>query len=117
MVTGISRRKTSSTDPLTQIDNRNMRYEELDRRYHGRFFAMSPSALSYLMDIDHFKEVNDTYGHLTGDEELIRLVCRIKSLLGHPLRVTEIMKSRRGTPCGCPYFGHPKWVPIRTLIP
>lgn len=59
----------ASTDPLTQLLNRRALTErlagELDRarRYNH--------ALALLMvDLDHFKQVNDTYGHPVGDQVL-----------------------------------------------
>lgn len=56
-------------DPLTQLPNRRAFDERMEfelartERSHSRF------CLS-LLDIDHFKEVNDTYGHNTGDRVL-----------------------------------------------
>jgi len=62
--------RRSITDPLTGLFNR--RYfeyrlaQELERaRRHG-----DPVALAFL-DLDHFKRVNDTYGHATGDAVLL----------------------------------------------
>ena len=64
--------KWATTDPLTEHFNRRyffeMAHRELDRsnRLH--------SPLSFIMlDIDHFKMVNDQHGHLVGDVALVRL--------------------------------------------
>ncbi len=63
--------RRSSMDQLTGINNRN----EL-RRHMERIFEQSPSRLgdSYIIfaDIDHFKSINDTYGHAEGDRALVR---------------------------------------------
>lgn len=70
--------RLSTTDALTDLLNR-MKIEELveesvyaHSRY-GRTFSV------ILIDIDHFKDVNDTYGHPTGDEVLRRLSGILKS--------------------------------------
>jgi diguanylate cyclase (GGDEF)-like protein len=60
------------TDPLTRCYNRRFLYEiaEHELEQHRRF----KQALSILyIDIDHFKAINDTRGHQTGDEVLITM--------------------------------------------
>jgi diguanylate cyclase (GGDEF)-like protein len=77
--------KLSLTDRLTQLPNRaridqalndNM---ELATRYGNGFSVV-------LMDVDHFKQVNDTYGHLAGDVVL----SKIAQVLAHQTRSTDI---------------------------
>jgi len=57
------------TDPLTELHNRrhfyDVAYSEFERsRRYGHNLSL------IMLDIDHFKRVNDTYGHLTGDQVL-----------------------------------------------
>ncbi len=64
--------KLASIDPLTEILNRRGFAERLDQewdrtRRYGNAFAL------LMADIDHFKRINDTYGHPTGDR-LLRMV-------------------------------------------
>jgi diguanylate cyclase (GGDEF)-like protein/PAS domain S-box-containing protein len=75
--------KEAATDPLTGILNRreflasSKREFDRARRYH--------SAMSVIMlDIDHFKKINDTYGHAIGDEILLSLVAMVQKLLRSP---------------------------------
>jgi len=64
-------------DALTQIYNRNMFYRMIDRKM--KLVRTKKSPLSFIiLDIDHFKKVNDTYGHLIGDNILKNLVNLIK---------------------------------------
>lgn len=74
----------ADTDVLTQVLNRRgfMRLAEarLAASVAGDFNAM------LLMDIDHFKKINDEHGHSTGDEVLRETALRIKGVL----RETEI---------------------------
>ncbi|MBD2870355.1 sensor domain-containing diguanylate cyclase [Paenibacillus arenilitoris] len=64
-------------DELTQIYNRRAFFQSCKREYaeaqeHASAFTV------ILMDIDHFKSVNDTYGHAAGDQLLVHVVnvCR-----------------------------------------
>ncbi|MGB4346777.1 MAG: diguanylate cyclase [Burkholderiaceae bacterium] len=61
------------TDPLTQISNRGhfleLATDEFARsRRYGHPFSV------WMMDIDHFKNVNDTHGHQSGDLALLQVV-------------------------------------------
>jgi diguanylate cyclase (GGDEF)-like protein len=65
-------------DGLTQIANKRYLEEYLDKEFsrakrYGRNLAV------ILLDVDHFKRINDTYGHLTGDfvlKELAQVVAK-----------------------------------------
>ncbi|MEN9484930.1 MAG: hypothetical protein RJB37_2810 [Pseudomonadota bacterium] len=56
----------SSRDPLTGLFNRRQFEASLDSEI-DRVARTGESALLLLLDIDHFKRVNDTYGHAAGD--------------------------------------------------
>jgi diguanylate cyclase (GGDEF)-like protein len=60
------------TDPLTGLFNRNYFYHEINQHIKASRRYSLPLSL-IIVDIDHFKEVNDKYGHLVGDE-VLRLV-------------------------------------------
>lgn len=70
-------KRQAHTDHLTGVNNRRhfMEQSELElsrsRRYN------SPLSI-FMLDVDFFKKVNDTYGHKTGDEVLVKLaeVCK-----------------------------------------
>ncbi len=64
------------TDPLTGVYNRRYMNAHLDRAIME--IAETAKPVSALMfDIDHFKKVNDTYGHASGDEVLKVLAKRV----------------------------------------
>lgn len=56
----------ASTDPLTQINNRRKFFELAAHR----FKTEKEDLYAVMIDIDKFKNINDTYGHQTGDEIL-----------------------------------------------
>lgn len=61
--------RISTTDDLTNLPNRRGAYkklDEMDRNFRERHIPFS----LFIIDIDHFKSVNDTYGHSTGDKVL-----------------------------------------------
>jgi diguanylate cyclase (GGDEF)-like protein len=65
-------RQRAAIDPLTQLFNRSVFDERLARLVElSPLFERLPCLL--LADIDHFKAVNDKYGHPTGDEVLRRV--------------------------------------------
>ncbi|QKE62995.1 diguanylate cyclase [Aquipseudomonas campi] len=57
----------SRTDRLTGLNNRGHWEEELKREY-SRHRRYGSTAALVMFDIDHFKKVNDTYGHQAGDK-------------------------------------------------
>ncbi|MDR3134569.1 MAG: diguanylate cyclase, partial [Deltaproteobacteria bacterium] len=61
--------KLASKDPLTGLANRRVFLDALNREFFQSKRHNSPLSLLTL-DLDHFKNVNDTYGHQTGDEIL-----------------------------------------------
>ncbi len=65
-------RTLSVTDSLTELYNSRRFYEELQVEVERAERYGHPLSL-LLLDIDNFKHFNDTYGHLEGDEVLIRL--------------------------------------------
>ncbi|NHZ63185.1 sensor domain-containing diguanylate cyclase [Massilia genomosp. 1] len=66
------------TDILTGIDNRRMFEETFAAALARAARADSVVALAYL-DIDHFKAINDTYGHKGGDEVLVEFAKRLRA--------------------------------------
>lgn len=78
--------KLSSTDHLTGAWNRahldRVIGTEIDRSFRHR----QPLSL-LLFDIDHFKRINDTYGHLAGDDVLRELV----EVVGANIRATDML--------------------------
>ncbi len=60
----------SQTDDLTGLYNRRFLYQQAEREL-ARAIRYRHPVSCFMIDIDHFKQVNDTYGHLIGDEVLI----------------------------------------------
>jgi diguanylate cyclase len=68
-------------DPLTGIANRAMFIRRAEQVLHERATASSiytPAVL--FLDLDNFKDVNDSKGHLAGDQVLIEIATRLQSL-------------------------------------
>lgn len=67
-------------DPLTGIHNKRFLQERLE--HEVAFAARHDSELSLMMfDLDHFKRVNDTYGHQAGDTVLVEIAQRVHNTL------------------------------------
>ena len=61
------------TDPLTEAYNRRHFFELAEQEVQRAVRYQHPLSLM-LIDVDHFKIVNDTYGHQVGDEVLVKIV-------------------------------------------
>ena len=62
-------RQAAITDSLTGLPNRHHFHEEYSESFDEAFAARRPLALM-LIDVDHFKDINDTQGHPAGDDKL-----------------------------------------------
>jgi diguanylate cyclase (GGDEF)-like protein len=61
--------RAAMTDPLTGLANRRYLFQRLDQEH--AFSARHKTPLAILMlDVDHFKELNDAHGHAAGDKAL-----------------------------------------------
>lgn len=78
-------------DPLTGLANRRVMEEELARQLHQVSRLNQPLAVA-LLDLDHFRDVNEGHGHLAGD-----LVLRALAVL--------LQGFRRGSDLSCRYGG------------
>ncbi len=64
------------TDEMTGVPNRRYVFEQLERSFDDIEKNSKEHFATAIFDIDHFKNVNDTYGHAAGDE-IIKKVCNL----------------------------------------
>ncbi len=70
----------SLTDPLTELNNRRHLMDLLEKEFERSLRTHRPLALM-MIDLDHFKRVNDNYGHQQGDNVLRTTAREIKRQL------------------------------------
>jgi diguanylate cyclase (GGDEF)-like protein len=71
-------------DPLTGLPNRRVLHEELARALAAAAHAGHECA-ALMIDLDHFKPVNDLYGHDAGDAVLLEISTRLQDVSGASL--------------------------------
>ncbi|MBO9541156.1 diguanylate cyclase [bacterium] len=76
----------ASTDPLTGLHNRRFFQDQLNRdfaqaRRHRRHLSV------IMLDIDHFKSFNDTYGHALGDQ----VIQSVALVIGQAVRLADVV--------------------------
>ncbi|WP_430462664.1 bifunctional diguanylate cyclase/phosphodiesterase [Thalassolituus sp. LLYu03] len=89
LVSDISERKQSeetiqyqaSYDLLTGLPNRNLFYQRLNWTLE-RARRQNKGVAVLLLDLDYFKEINDTLGHDAGDELLVKIGTRLQQFVG-----------------------------------
>jgi len=84
-------RLESQTDPLTRLLNRRSMNIILENLWHQYLTANDGFSFA-ILDIDHFKRVNDKYGHEAGD----RVLQELSSLILHNLRKDQDFAFRYG---------------------
>ncbi len=76
-VTATKREQEALRDPLTGLANRTLLATATDRALQG-----DGTTAMLLIDLDHFKDVNDTLGHAVGDELLLAVSTRLQQEVG-----------------------------------
>jgi diguanylate cyclase (GGDEF)-like protein len=71
----------ATTDALTGLKNRRKFDQEIDAEWRRALRHKSPLSL-LMIDADHFKAYNDTYGHLAGDQVLVGIAICISDSVG-----------------------------------
>ena len=71
-------RRLAQTDSLTGVANRAHLFDVLTQALDGNTAGATPLCLA-VADLDQFKQVNDRYGHLTGDAVLRDVVARLRA--------------------------------------
>lgn len=71
-------RKLAFFDPLTQLPNRRLLLDRLQQLSVARARNSQMAAILFV-DLDHFKQLNDTHGHNQGDDLLVQVAQRLQS--------------------------------------
>ncbi|MDR2405769.1 MAG: GGDEF domain-containing protein [Deltaproteobacteria bacterium] len=73
-------KKKALFDAMTKLYNKGSFMDILQEQVE-KFSTYAPSMALFIIDVDHFKEVNDTLGHLAGDSILIQVADCLKNSL------------------------------------
>jgi diguanylate cyclase (GGDEF)-like protein len=90
----LQQQQASFTDPLTQLRNRRFLMEHIEdevaltlrrferqRRQAPTDLVPDHDLIFFMIDVDHFKAVNDTHGHATGDDVLVEVAQRLRGVV------------------------------------
>ncbi|MBP7462172.1 MAG: diguanylate cyclase [Candidatus Delongbacteria bacterium] len=75
-----------SIDGLTKVFNHRFFHEFLDKEFQRSFRAQKPLSV-VMLDVDNFKQLNDTHGHYMGDQVLVRLV----TIIQNHIRTSDVL--------------------------
>ncbi|NOQ49591.1 MAG: diguanylate cyclase, partial [Nitrosomonadaceae bacterium] len=78
--------RVAMTDGLTGLHNRRWLSDSFKRQMHRCELDKLPCTV-IMLDIDHFKEVNDRYGHIAGD----RILCSVAQALLNTMRPADLI--------------------------
>lgn len=100
-------RRDALTDPLTGLSNRRSLWSQLRLEVEAAESQQVPFCLLFV-DIDHFKRLNDGFGHLSGDLVLRQLA---ELLRGH-LRGSDVVAARDGEGAMLARYGGEEFVVV-----
>jgi len=83
--------RMAETDPLTLLANRR-KFDDAFKEEWNRCYRMGSPLSLIMVDVDHFKEYNDKFGHKAGD----LCLCRIANILENHTRRTGDLAARYG---------------------
>ncbi len=72
--------RLAAIDPLTGVYNRRFGLTRLHEEFQRAVRAGAPLGV-LILDLDHFKSINDTYGHLTGDKVLVEVAATLRGTI------------------------------------
>lgn len=81
--------RIANLDSLTALANRRWFFAELDRAFQSAR-AHETGFAAGIIDLDGFKPVNDTYGHMTGDRVLVEAARRLKEACGEKVVLARL---------------------------
>lgn len=73
--------RRATTDPLTGVSNRRHFFEHGELLFAAAQQHQTAALTGLMIDIDHFKSINDRYGHLVGDAVLVEIASRLQRQL------------------------------------
>lgn len=83
METNLELQRLTNADGLTGLSNRRYFDQYLDTEWRQAMRTKEPISL-LIIDVDHFKQYNDTYGHLAGDEVLKTVATAVRGTFHRP---------------------------------
>ena len=85
------RHRQAHTDELTSLGNRRQLFHILDMFFADQMASPVPREMAFLfVDLNHFKEINDSFGHPAGDELLRQLGPRLTRAVGNAGSVVRL---------------------------
>ncbi len=76
-----SRELLISIDPMTQLNNKKQMEDFLDSKMKSK--PENKELYVFIMDLDYFKQINDKYGHVEGDEAIVIAANTIRQTVEH----------------------------------
>jgi diguanylate cyclase (GGDEF)-like protein len=86
-------------DPLTGLANRDVLTERMERKHnsYGRQGFASRGQALMMLDLDGFKNINDSFGHPVGDQLLVDVAQRLRSSV--PDEAVTVRLGGMSSPC------------------